>query len=145
MFVEDMNKDGKLDIVTNDDFADIKIFYGGSTNNGPNYISTTTGLCDPQRYTRQKNNYTTVKRFGIRINSSRYIQDQSLVHRKGLEAPQEGTTEEVDTQDNTPNTTDANVVNTLQSIVSNNDTYISQGSSQLAYTSNPLTTKPIYE
>ncbi|MEI8009090.1 MAG: hypothetical protein WCI00_07070 [bacterium] len=32
MFVQDMDKDGKLDIVTNDSFGDIKIFYGGSTN-----------------------------------------------------------------------------------------------------------------
>jgi hypothetical protein len=43
MFVQDMNKDGKLDIVTNDAFSDIKIFYGGSTKGGgPNYLSLVT-------------------------------------------------------------------------------------------------------
>ncbi|MEI6672322.1 MAG: FG-GAP-like repeat-containing protein [bacterium] len=42
MFVEDMDKDGTLDIVSNDTLGDIKIFYGGSTNNGANYISSVT-------------------------------------------------------------------------------------------------------
>lgn len=42
MFVEDMDKDGKLDIVSNDAFGDIKVFYGGSTNNGANYLSAVT-------------------------------------------------------------------------------------------------------
>jgi hypothetical protein len=42
LFVEDMDKDGKLDIVTNDSFDDIKIFYGGENNNGANYLSTVT-------------------------------------------------------------------------------------------------------
>jgi len=39
MFVEDMDQDGKLDIVTKDILDDVKIFYGGNTNNGANYIS----------------------------------------------------------------------------------------------------------
>jgi len=42
MVVEDMDHDGKLDIVTNDNFGDVKIFYGGSTNNGANYLSSVT-------------------------------------------------------------------------------------------------------
>ena len=82
MFVEDMDKDGKLDIVTNDALNDIKIFYGGSTNGGANYLSSVTGICDKDWYTRQKDTYKTIKRFGIRINSSRHIQDNSLIHRK---------------------------------------------------------------
>lgn len=39
MFVEDMDKDGKLDIVTNDSFSDIKVFYGGGNSAGANYLS----------------------------------------------------------------------------------------------------------
>lgn len=42
LFVKDMDQDGKLDIVTNDGFDDIKIFYGGGNNNGANYISSIT-------------------------------------------------------------------------------------------------------
>ncbi|MEI6775257.1 MAG: VCBS repeat-containing protein [bacterium] len=42
MFVQDMDKDNKLDIVTNDALGDIKIFYGGGTSDGANYISLVT-------------------------------------------------------------------------------------------------------
>ena len=34
LFVEDMNQDGNMDIITNDDNGDVKIFYGGSNSNG---------------------------------------------------------------------------------------------------------------
>ncbi|MDR2415561.1 MAG: VCBS repeat-containing protein, partial [Candidatus Peribacteria bacterium] len=37
MFVEDMDKDGAMDILTNDYKGFVKIFYGGSTNEGGNY------------------------------------------------------------------------------------------------------------
>jgi hypothetical protein len=42
MFVEDMDQDGNLDIVSNDAFGDIKVFYGGSTREGANYLSSGT-------------------------------------------------------------------------------------------------------
>ena len=58
-----MDQDGILDIVTNDDYNSATIFYGGETNDGPNYLSTITGTCDPNRYERQKDNYTVIKRF----------------------------------------------------------------------------------
>jgi hypothetical protein len=32
LFIEDMDHDGNLDIITNDTLNDIKIFYGGSTS-----------------------------------------------------------------------------------------------------------------
>jgi hypothetical protein len=77
-----MDDDGQLDIVTNDSFNDVKIFYGGKTSKGANYISNTTGICDTQRYQRQKDTYQTVKRFGMKIDSETVVQDESLIHRK---------------------------------------------------------------
>ncbi|MCX6825442.1 MAG: VCBS repeat-containing protein [candidate division SR1 bacterium] len=154
LFVQDMNQDGKLDIVTNDTYNDVKIFYGGSTNNGANYVSSTTGICDSQRYERQKNNYKTVKRFGTKINSSRYIQDTSLIHRKGETTSTEGVTEELDTEapdsaiGMSKDQVDAlkdQTMNDVKSMIANNDTYVAAGSTQLAYTDNPLSTAPVYE
>lgn len=154
LFVEDMDRDGKLDIVTNDELWDIKIFYGGTTNGWVNYVSLITGTCDAQWYERQKNNYKILKRFGIKINGSRYIQDNSLIHRKGMTIPVEGVEEEVDEE--TPDTTAGmsssdmetvkiQTLNKIKDMVANTDQYIAAGSTQLAYTDNPLSTSPIYE
>lgn len=154
MFVEDMDKDGKIDIVTNDSFGDIKIFYGGSSNNGANYLSSVTGICDTDRYTRQKDNYKIIKRFGIKINSNRYIQDNSLVHRKAAEKPVEGIEEEKDEE--WPDTTagmskgelealKTKTMTDIKTMVQNTDSYVASGNEWLAYTDNPLTTSPIYE
>jgi len=154
IFVEDMDKDNKLDIVTNDAFGDIKIFYGWSNNNGANYISSVTWTCDANRYTRQKNTYKTINRYGARVNSSRYIQDNSLIHRKGMEMPTEGKEEEKDVEspDNTAGMSEPQMqalkiesMNKIKDMVANNDSLIASGASQLAYTDNPLTKSPSYE
>ena len=34
LFVEDMDQDGNMDIVTNDKNGDVKIFYGGQNSQG---------------------------------------------------------------------------------------------------------------
>jgi len=81
-FFEDMDKDGVLDIVTNDSIGDIKVFYGWLTNGEPNYLSTLAYTCDANWYTRQKNTSIVVKRFGLSVDPSLYIQDTSLLHIK---------------------------------------------------------------
>lgn len=154
MFVEDMDKDGSIDIISNDAFGDIKVFYGGSTNNGANYLSSITWVCDSNRYTRQKNNYNTIKRFGIKLKNDRYIQDNSLIHRKWVEIPTEGRIEEKEIE--APDTTvgmseeqmkalKTQAMKDIKDMVANTDMYVAAWSTQLAYTDNPLSTAPIYE
>jgi hypothetical protein len=88
------------------------------------------------------------------VNSSRYIQDASLIHRKGAEIPVEGTTEEVD--EDAPDTTAGmseddmkalkeQSLNDIKTMVANTNSYVASGSAQLAFTDNPLSTAPIYE
>lgn len=88
LFIQDMNKDWKIDIVTNDKKWFVKIFYWGNNNsqNYANYVSKLKYTCDPDRYSRQSvnNNTKIVKRFGIKIDSDVKILDNSLVHRKWL-------------------------------------------------------------
>jgi hypothetical protein len=54
IFAEDMNGDNQLDIITNDIIGDIKVFYGGSSTAGGNYISTDDIACDEHRKERQQ-------------------------------------------------------------------------------------------
>lgn len=154
IFTEDMDKDGKLDIITNDDLGDVKIFYGGSTSNGANYLSSVTWVCDTNRYTRQKNNYTVIKRFGVKLKNDRYIQDGSLVHRIWTATPREGIQEEteIDAPDGTIGMGEADMkilkdkaLNDIKDMVANTDMYVAAWSTQLAYTDNPLSTAPVYE
>jgi len=90
-------------------------------------------MCDNERYTREKNTYQTVKRYGLKVNSSRYIQDGSLIHRKGTNIPVEGTEEEttVDDGDTTANMSKTQVdalknqtMDDIKNMVANNDSYI---------------------
>lgn len=154
IFIQDADQDGKTDIISNDKRWDIKIFYGWSTNNGPNYLSTTTGVCDAKRYTRQKNNYKIIQRMGIKIQADRYIQDESLIHRKGLIAPKEWTQEEPEEEiaESISNLTGEELkalkdqsINDVKNFTQNLSSYIAAGNSQLAYTQNPLSTTPRYE
>ena len=146
LFVKDMDQDGKLDIVTNDGFDDIKIFYGGGNNNGANYISSITWACDANRYQRQKDNYKTIKRFWTRVNNSRKVQDESLIHRKWEEVPVEGVTEEVPAEEiNTDNYTKDQVMSQVKDFNQNLNGYIAEWAKQLSYIQNPLTTSPAYE
>lgn len=154
LFLIDMDQDGKMDIVTQDSMDDTKIFYGWGNNKGANYVSNVTGICDAQRYDRQKGNYTIVKRFWMRVNSSRSITDSSLIHIKWADVPREGIEEEKD--EDGPDTTvgmtkdqiDALKDTTLENVktmVAENDIYVEAGRKQLAYVENPLSTTPIYE
>jgi len=78
------NLDKTLDIVTHDSRGDIKIFYGGSTNWRPNYLSTLKYTCDANRHVAQDEEMEFIRWFGLRINSNQKIQDWSLVHWNGL-------------------------------------------------------------
>lgn len=89
LFVEDMNNDGAIDIVTNDREWAIKIFYWGSTNGGSNYVSELSYTCDDARQDRQEDNVKLVKQFGVQLDETLRIVDSSLVHRNGLALPPE--------------------------------------------------------
>ncbi|HRX63772.1 MAG TPA: hypothetical protein P5060_01570 [Candidatus Absconditabacterales bacterium] len=86
IFFEDMDNDGTVDIVTNDKLGFIKIFYGGSNNEGDNFVSNTNYACDEGWYDRQNDgdNVNMVYRFGIRVNENVKVLDQSLVHWQGI-------------------------------------------------------------
>jgi hypothetical protein len=62
-FIQDMDMDGKVDIVTNDKKGQVKIFYGGNTNDYANYVSKLNYACDEEWYERQKANTLTVTQF----------------------------------------------------------------------------------
>lgn len=153
LFIQDMDKDGNLDIVTNDIAGDVKIFYGGKDSHGDGYyISTLTSVCDDGRYTRQQNNQQTVKRFGLQINPDRYITDDSLVHRKNMPLPDESTT---DTENPENNSTIADgapsgygkdqALASAKDFVSNTANYTVVGAKDLSYVDNPLDKVPSYE
>ena len=97
LFFEDMDKDNVLDIVSSDGIGDVKIFYGWLTNWKPNYVSTLEYTCDADWYTRQKNSTTVVKRFGLTIDPSAYIQDQSMLHIQGWNISSDNNTSTTDT------------------------------------------------
>jgi hypothetical protein len=99
LFLEDMDKDGNLDIITNDLKGYIKIFYGGKTSKGFNYLSKNKEFCDSDRYERQKNTIETVDHNGIRLIDEKIV-DSSMIHRKGLSIPEEqNMTPDLDTSD----------------------------------------------
>lgn len=84
IFFEDMDQDGKMDIITNDQLGFIKIFYGGKNNifDEDNYVSNSKFSCDDNRYARQsyQDNTQMVYRFGIKIDEDIKVLDQSLIH-----------------------------------------------------------------
>ena len=53
IFVDDMNLDGKVDIITYDKVWYVKIFYWWSTSKWPNYLSTEKFACDTGWYERE--------------------------------------------------------------------------------------------
>ncbi len=82
---ENINSDKKsLDIITNDIFGNIKIFYWWTTNWHINYVSNNHYYCDKNRKIWQKNNTKLVYKFWIKINDNILSVDNSLVHRKWL-------------------------------------------------------------
>lgn len=80
LFFEDMDKDWKIDIITNDNIWDIKIFYWWSKSGQWNYVSTLKYACDDNWYGRQKDSIKLVKSYGVVVDEDFYIQDQSLIH-----------------------------------------------------------------
>ena len=84
IFLEDMDLDNALDIVTNDELWFIKIFYWGTTSWEANYLSTNKYMCDENWYNRVEWSSKIVYQFGIKIDSNSHILDQSLVRWKGI-------------------------------------------------------------
>lgn len=89
MFVTDMDKDGSVDIVTNDTVGNIQVFYGGSSSAGDNYISKNKSDCDSDWQARVDSNKKLVKSYGVNLTPGQKIYDNSLIHRRGLVLPAE--------------------------------------------------------
>ena len=82
------DQDKTLDIVTNDKFGDVKIFYWWSIDGRANYLSTLKYTCDEHRYVGQNENTKLIKNYSTRINEDwSIVQDQSLIHWSWLEKP----------------------------------------------------------
>ncbi len=77
IFFYDMDKDGSMDIVTNDVFGAVKITYGGSSS----YLSRDRVKCDAGWEDRVREDQTVVTEFGLKL-SDKPIRDGSLVHWK---------------------------------------------------------------
>lgn len=83
LFFEDMNQDWATDIVSNDAWGDIKIFYWGSSIYWDNYVSRNVANCDDtwDRRIKQK----LVKSYWMEILDWQKIYDDSLIHRQWLQ------------------------------------------------------------
>ncbi len=84
IFLEDMDLDGAVDIVTNDSLWFIKIFYWWESDGNVNYLSTNKYMCDENWYERIEENSKTVHQFGIKVDSNSRILDQSLIRWRWL-------------------------------------------------------------
>lgn len=84
LFVQDMDKDGVVDVISNDRDGFIKIFYGWSDNQWDYYVSNDRYRCDDSRSDRQNGQQTIVKQRGLSLNAQDLIHDGSLVRRQGL-------------------------------------------------------------
>lgn len=79
IFLKDMDLDWAMDIVTNDSFWFIKIFYWWNNNWVINYVSNNKYMCDEDWYDRVQNNSKVVYQFGIKIDPNSHVLDQSLI------------------------------------------------------------------
>ena len=86
IFVEDMNNDDKVDVITYDNKWYIKVFYGWSTKDWPNYLSKETYACDTWWYDREARNITVVDALWITIDWSDVF-DNSMLHRVWMTKP----------------------------------------------------------
>ena len=82
-FVEDMDLDGNIDILTYDEKGYIKVFYGGSSKKGVNYLSNEKYACDAWWYERQNWNITEVTALWIQVSDDN-IFDNSMMHWVGM-------------------------------------------------------------
>lgn len=145
LFIEDMNKDGNLDIVTNEKNGDINIFYGGKDSKGRwTYISNQTAVCDSQRFERQKYNYQHIKRIWLQIRDNRFITDQSIVHRKNMPAPDLSDTKDTEEATDTTTASSSVDINAVTALVKNNTSYINN-QRDLFFLQNPFEQIPAYE
>ena len=87
IFVEDMNDDKKVDIITYDNKWYIKVFYWWRTKSWPNYLSNETYACDAWWYSREANNITVVDALWISIDWSDVF-DNSMLHWKWMVKPE---------------------------------------------------------
>ena len=86
IFVEYMDGDSNIDIVTYDNKWYIKVFYWWSTRNWPNYLSTETYACDDWWYDRERSNITVVDALWVTIDWSDVF-DNSMLHWVWMEKP----------------------------------------------------------
>lgn len=105
-FINDMDRDGKDDIITNNDWT-ISIFYGNSTNQWHSYISNDVTHCDTSWLSRQRDNTKIVTSFWARLNSGLQIVDDSLIRRKWLYTDSQWTINDT-RNDDIPNYDDPN-------------------------------------
>lgn len=100
LYVEDMDKDGIMDIITYDEKWYVKVFYWWSTNWWPNYLSKEKYSCDTWWYYREIGNTTVVASFDVGISygcvpslscnggykrcGNLGIYDNSMIHRDGI-------------------------------------------------------------
>ena len=87
IFVEDMNKDDVVDVITYDNKWYIKVFYWWSTKGWPNYLSNETYACDTWWYNREKSNITVVDALWISIDWTEVF-DNSMLHWKWMTKPE---------------------------------------------------------
>ena len=88
IFVEDMNKDNVVDIITYDNIWYIKVFYWGNTNWWWNYLSKEKYACDDWWYDREKSNITVVDALWLTIDSSKKVFDNSMLTWKWITKPE---------------------------------------------------------
>ena len=86
LFVEDMDQDGIVDIITYDDKWYIKVFYWWSTNWWPNYLSKEKYACDSWWYNRQANNTTLVVALWVQISGADVF-DNSMLRWVTMDRP----------------------------------------------------------
>ncbi len=86
MFIEDMDQDGIVDVVTYDNKWYIKVFYWWSTNWWPNYLSKEKYACDSWWYNRQANNTTLVTAMWVQISGADVF-DNSMLRWDTMERP----------------------------------------------------------
>lgn len=153
LFVEDMDQDGNLDIITNDMAGELKLFYGGKDNKGNGYfLSTLPSVCDDNRAQRQTPQSKVLKSFGLTINPNRYIIDDSLVHWKGMPIP-DTSTDDTESPENDTNATNAagndydkdTAIAQAENLVHLTNEYIVLWAKDMSYVDNPLDIRPVYE
>ena len=88
IFVEDMNKDDVVDIITYDNVWYIKVFYWWKTNWWGNYLSKEKYACDEWWYDREKGNTTVVDAFWLMIDGSKKVFDNSMLTWKWITKPE---------------------------------------------------------